>query len=222
MRRHARAHPSAPYERTQRMASSPSPEEKGDRKRKLEEEATECDAKDNALAPPSSTTQKKGTVHLRMHNQTEVHILEPDELFLVFGRNVTAKSLAMDEQVYWKEIKSALPPHVLTEVASFTAEDAANDPRISKWSNINDPHLNSCHGVIWMEQDGQVKVRVLNARGAPPKSNLWYMTEGGKWQVAVHRDVPVTSHWSMPENIMYITVMHKKTGWMAVRVKTGC
>ena len=62
-----------------------------------------------------------------------------------------------------------------------------------------------------------MKLRVLNARGKPPKSPLKYKTEREEWKTAVLADVPVTSAWSVPSDIQYITVTSKPdTCWMKV------
>ena len=73
-------------------------------------------------------------------------------------------------------------------------------------------------------EDELVKLRVLNARGNPPKSPLNYKTEReewNKWKEAVPADVPVTNAWSVPSDIQYIWVTgDPDTCWMKV-VWTG-
>ena len=164
-----------------------------------------------------SSAPQKGIFFLRMHHEDDstYHALRLDHLFLVFGKDVKGGL----SKGYWKDaILPALPAHIKAQVATLTAEAAAKDPRIAKWSTVKDPSLNSCHGIIWSESGGQVKLLVLNARGKPPKSPLKYKTEREEWKTAVPADVPVTSAWSVPSDIQYITVTSRPdTCWMKVR-----
>jgi len=169
-----------------------------------------------ASAKPSGSASKPatGVITLRMHGSlpSEATIVRPNDL-VIFGKNVSTEKL----REAWAWVPDALKAKVvdIEDVVCFST---------------NDTYMNSCHGAIWCESGGQIKVRVLNSRFQPPASALqWTSATGGvsgkinknDWRTAYVAGDLVSSDWPLPSTIQYMTVGVSETAWIRVEWKVG-
>ena len=153
------------------------------------------------------STRGQGILQLRKHTSapSDVFVMLRDD-YIMFGKDVNDNKL----EEYWAWVPEDVKAKVtMSQVRRFNTGDAAQ---------------NSCHGLIWCEPGGQVKVLVLNARDKAPTNGLFWTSRGeagaqiapNHWQTALRAKQRVESAWSLPSDVAYIRVGPDETAWIRV------